>query len=89
MSSKTLGIDISDSEVTNVTTHGVWLLTCEGEFFMPYDEFPWFKDMPISKIVNIEEPSPGHFYWPDLDIYLSLAAIRNPEKFPLKAKTDS
>jgi hypothetical protein len=30
---------------------------------------------------------PGHFHWPDLDVDLSLQIIRNPERFPLKAKT--
>jgi hypothetical protein len=31
---------------------------------MSYDDFPWFKDAPVGKILNVEEPTPGHFYWP-------------------------
>lgn len=52
---------------------------------MPYDEFPWFRDGTIRQILNVEQPSPGHFYWPDLDIDLSLDIIKNPKNFPLKS----
>jgi hypothetical protein len=55
------------------------------EFFMPYEEFPWFKDVPVKSIFNVEEVSPGHFYWPDLDVDLTEEAIKHPEKFPLRA----
>jgi hypothetical protein len=53
---------------------------------MSYDDFPWFKDAPVGKVLNVEEPSLGHFYWPDLDVDVGLETIENPEKFPLKAK---
>jgi len=51
-----------------------------------YEDFPWFKDAPIGKILNVEQPTPGHFYWPDLDVDLGLETIERPERFPLKAK---
>ena len=53
---------------------------------MPFDDFPWFKDAPIGKVLNVEEQSPGHFYWPDLDVDIGIETIENPEKFPLKAR---
>ena len=53
---------------------------------MSYDDFPWFRDQSIKSIVNVEEPSPGHFYWPDIDVDVTEEIIENPEKFPLKAK---
>ena len=73
-------------EVTNISSHGVWLLARDKELFMSYDEFPWFKDQPVKAIINVEEQSPGHFYWPDIDIDLSEESIEYPERFPLKAK---
>jgi len=73
-------------EVTNISSHGIWLLTREKELFIPYKEFPWFKDAPIGKIFNVEEPTPGHFYWPELDVDLGIESIEHPERFPLKAK---
>ena len=85
MKSETLGINISGTEVTNVSSHGVWLLSNGKELFMPYKEFPWFKDSSIDQVLNVEEISPGHFYWPDLDIDLSIETIEHPERFPLKS----
>jgi len=53
---------------------------------MSYDDFPWFKSQQIKSILNVEEQSPGHFYWPDIDVDLTLEIIRHPERFPLQAK---
>ena len=81
--SAALGKNTSAVEVTNVSKHGLWLFVAERELFLPYSEFPWFKDAPVSSIFNVEEPSPGHFYWPDLDVDLGLETIEHPERFPL------
>lgn len=86
MSSKPLGKTTSDVEVTNISSHGIWLLTKERELFLSYEDFPWFKDVPVRKILNIDEPAPGHFFWPDLDVDLTTEIIEHPERFPLKAK---
>ncbi len=79
-----LGQSTLQTEVTNISNHGVWLLTQGKELFMSFDDFPWFKNTPVGKIINIEEPSQGHFYWPDLDIDLGIECIEHPERFPLK-----
>jgi hypothetical protein len=50
---------------------------------MPYEQFHWFKDAPLRKILNVEEPTPGHFYWSDLDVDLTTESIAHPERFPL------
>ena len=86
MNSQALGKNTLVVEVTNISSHGIWLLTREKEFFIPYEEFPWFKDAPVGKILNVEEPTPGHFYWPDLDVDLGIESIEHTERFPLKAK---
>ncbi|MCY3667427.1 MAG: DUF2442 domain-containing protein [Gemmatimonadetes bacterium] len=64
----------------------IWLLVDEREFFLSYEDFPWFKEVPIGNILRVEQPTPGHFYWPDLDVDLSIESIEHPERFPLKAK---
>ncbi len=84
MSSRTLGTNTPEVEVTNISSNGIWLWAKGRELFMSYDDFPWFKDVPIKKIFNVEEPSSGHFYWPDLDVDLTVEIIEHPEKFPLK-----
>ncbi len=84
MKSEMLGTNTSQVEVTNISSHGIWILSNDDEMFLSYDDFPWFKDVPIRKILNIEEPSPNHFYWPDLDVDLSREIIKNSQRFPLK-----
>ena len=86
MNSEQLGKIASDVEVTNISTHGIWLLVGEREFFLFYEDFPWFKEVPIGNILRVEQPTPGHFYWPDLDVDLGIESIEHPERFPLKAK---
>jgi len=76
----------SGVEISNVSSHGIWLLANGGELFLSYDDFPWFKNTMLERILNVEEPSPGHFYWPDLDVDLGLDTIKHPEKYPLKFK---
>lgn len=86
MSSSALGNNTSAVEVTNISAHGVWLLAHDHEYFMAYTDFPWFKEQPVSTILNVEEPSPGHFYWPDLDVDLTSEIIEHPERFPNVAR---
>jgi hypothetical protein len=78
------GQNTSEVEVTNISTHGVWLLVRDKELFMSHEDFPWFKDQPVKSILNVEEPSPGHFHWPDIDVDLTAEMIEHPERFPLK-----
>jgi len=69
--------------VTNISQHGLWLLLEDEELFLPFAEFPWFREATIQKILHVELPSPNHLYWPELDIDLSVESIRHPELFPL------
>ena len=84
--SQLLGKDTSIPEVSNISSHGVWIYTNGQEFFLSFEDFPWFKDASVNKIINVEEPSSGHYFWPDLDIDLSINMIKFPENFPLIAK---
>ncbi len=79
----------SQVEVTNVSSHGPWLLAHSRELFLSYDDFPWFKEASIGSVVKVEEPSPGHFHWPALDVDLGLETIEHPERFPLKSRADT
>jgi hypothetical protein len=87
MNSLAHGDSTSATEVTNISAHGIWLLAHGEELFISYEEFPWFKDQPVKAILHVEEPSPGHYYWPDIDVDLTKEIIEHPEKFPLKART--
>jgi hypothetical protein len=87
MKREVLGSTISPTvEVTNVSRHGIWLFAGGREIFLSHEEFPWFKTAPIEKVLNVEEPCPGHFYWPELDIDLTEGIIEHPERYPLTAR---
>src|SRR2546426_11962412 len=83
MKSGRLGTPTLGVEVTNVSGHGFWLLIGETERFVPFKEFPWFKDARISELIHVELPNPHHLYWPDLDVDLAVESIDHPERFPL------
>ena len=89
MKSAKLGKNTSEVEVTNVSTHGFWLLLEEEELFLPFDQFPWFKNVPIDELLNVILQHSNHLYWPKLDIDLSVESIRHPEDFPLVSKSFS
>ena len=83
MPSAAPGAHISPVEVGNISRHGFWLLLNDEELFLPFAEFPWFKEAAVGKILQVELPSADHLYWPELDVDLSVESIRHPEKFPL------
>jgi hypothetical protein len=74
-------------EVTNVSVHGLWLLMDGEELFLPFTQFPWFRNAPIDAVTHVERPSAGHLYWPELDIDLAEESIRHPDRFPLVARS--
>lgn len=86
MTSAALGTSTSQVEVTNISRHGFWLLLNGEELFLPFAEFPWFRDAAVGQIVLVELPSSGHLYWPELDVDLAVESIRHPERFPLVSR---
>lgn len=86
MKSAAPGRRTSQVEITNVSTHGFWILIGDQELFAPFEEFPWFKDASIGEITRVELPSPHHLYWPDLDVDLAVESLIHPERYPLMSK---
>ena len=76
-------------EVSNVSTTGLWLLIGDKERFLPFADFPWFREARIRELVNVELQSPNHLYWPDLDVDLAVESIDHPELFPLVSRAGS
>jgi hypothetical protein len=83
-SSSPLGGSTSPIEVANISSGGVWRFPHGEAFFMPCCDFPWFKDVSVGVIINLEAPVPRHLNWPDLDADLENETLRRPETFPLK-----
>ena len=82
-----LGTIISAAEVTHVSTHGFWLLIADEELLVPFEQFPWFRNATIEKLSEVQLPTAGHLYWPQLDMDLSVESVPQPSKFPLLSKT--
>lgn len=86
MRSALLGTLTSAIEVTNISVHGFWILVHGRELFVPFDQFPWFRDARVGEISKVTLQGQDHLYWPDLDIDLAVASIEHPERFPLVSK---
>jgi len=71
-------------EVTHIDSHGFWLYVKSSEYFLPYDEYPWFKQAKVKEILNVQLLHDYHLYWPDLDIDLELDCLVSPKNYPLK-----
>ena len=89
MKSAKLGKRTLPVEITNVSKHGFWLLIEDDERFLAFDQFPWFRDVPIGQLLNVELPSSHHLYWPDLDVDIAIESIDHPERFPLVSEVRS
>ena len=86
MKSSATGKSTSDAEVQDITRHGIWLLAKGREYFLPYDQFPWFKNAKVAEAYNVRLLHGMHLHWPDLDVDLELAALDQPKKYPLTYK---
>lgn len=76
----------ADAEVTAITRHGVWLFVGDQEFFMPFEQFPWFSQATVADICAVETTNGHYLHWPSLDVDVDLDYFANPEKYPLRSK---
>ena len=70
-------------EVTNISSHGFWILIRGRELFLPFASFPWFEKATVAQIFAVSMGGPGHLYWPELDVDLAVRSIEDPDAFPL------
>jgi hypothetical protein len=78
-----LGKSTSEVEVSNISNYGIWLLLNEKEYFLSYEEYPWFKDAKVRDILNVILLHEFHLYWEKLDIDLEISSLNTPEQYPL------
>ena len=74
------------AEISHVSQHGLWVLLDAEELFLPFEQFPWFRNATIDQICAVVRPTADHLYWERLDIDLSVQSIRDPAAFPLVAR---
>jgi hypothetical protein len=83
MSSGQPGNYISPNEVTNIEPFGFWILVEGKELFVPFEDYPIFKQATVQQLVNMQVLSPTQLHWPDLDADIELEALEHPEHYPL------
>lgn len=69
------------TEVTNISPFGLWLLSNGKEYFIDYNDYPIFKNASIRQIADVESDFSGNLHWKELDADIELEALENPEKF--------
>lgn len=81
-SSKKPGKNI-EASVQSISAHGLWLFASGKEYFLSHRDFPWFKGAKLEDVLKVKTPSPGHFYWPAIDVDLHLESLVQPQKYPV------
>jgi hypothetical protein len=71
--------------VENITPFGIWLFVQGKEYFLSYEEYPYFRDQTLGAIQTVELLHGYHLYWPELDVDLELDNLEHPEKYPLQS----
>ncbi len=70
-------------EVQNISSHGLWILAEDTEYFLPFNKYPWFLTATIEQILKVDLFHGHHLHWPMLDIDLDIDALKHPESYPL------
>ncbi len=86
MDSSKSGIDISVCSITGINDLGLWVLVEEKEYFVPFAEYPGFKDSSVNQILNIKYLPPSQLHWDEIDMDIELQALVKPEAYPLVFK---
>ncbi len=84
MSSLPLGSATSVCEVTNISRQGFWLLVDDKEYFVPFADYPVFRDATVAQIYALRRAGPGQVHWPALDADIELDALEKPDSYPLR-----
>ena len=77
------GRNTSRVEVTQISLQGIWILIKGEEFFMTYEDFPWFQQATVVQIHHVSLLRGTHLRWPELDVDLHVDSLKNLEKYPL------
>ena len=83
MSSSNRGAGTLPVEIENIDRFGFWLLVSDSEYFLSYEDFPWFREAKVAEILNVELIHGSHLHWPALDVDLCIESLQRPEQFPL------
>ncbi|MBI4862350.1 MAG: DUF2442 domain-containing protein [Candidatus Riflebacteria bacterium] len=55
------------------------------EYFLPHEEYPWFRAARLEQILDVELIHEDHLHWPALDVDLTVDCLERPDRYPLVA----
>jgi len=73
----------SECSITSINDLGLWILIEDKEFFIPFSDYPGFKDSSVNQILNIQFFPPSQLHWIDIDMDIELPSLAHPESFHL------
>ena len=71
------------AKVLTITANGILLSIPEGDFFLNYKDYPWFRNAPINHVFDVEMEGDHAVRWNALDVDLEIDSILNPERYPV------
>ena len=69
-----------------VSRYGIWLCVGDCEYFLPYEDYPWFGYAKVNDILEVKLLHGHHVHWAALDVDLELDCLKNPSRYPLVFK---
>ena len=69
--------------ITGINDLGFWVLAEDKEFFVPFADYPGFRESSVNQILNIRYLPPSQLHWPEIDMDIELQALVQPESLPL------
>lgn len=72
----------SHSIVLPISNDGFVLVVDGVDYEITFERYPDFCHAVVDEILNVERIGLTHFYWPDLDVDISLKALQNPAAYP-------
>lgn len=72
--------------VENITPFGIWILVKGKEYFLSYEDYPYFKHQTLNSIQNVQLIHGYHLHWAELDLDLEIDNLENPGKYPLRSR---
>ncbi len=70
-------------EIRNISCNGIFIVINEAYYFMDFKIFPYFKNIPLADLFDLEIDDAGDIRWDKYDIDLCEEIIQNPEKYPV------
>lgn len=70
-------------KVLTITQNGILLSIPQGDFFLNYTDYPWFRNAKVDDVFNVAMEGNDAVRWEELDVDLEIDSILHPEQYPV------